>query len=61
MRLNQIQFNLGNTDKSFRKLNVRDRVQSSIYIEIEPWKFGTVIKQFGRSHYLVQLDDILIS
>ena len=40
-----------------KRFRVGDRVQSRNYANSTLWKFGTIVEQLGRVHYLVELDD----
>jgi len=46
------------TTERIRQLSVGERVQARYYTPNKhQWKFGTIIKKFGRLHYLVKLDN----
>lgn len=45
-------------DKKIRTIDLNERVSARNYARVgERWKFGTVIKQLGRLHYLIKIDD----
>jgi len=53
----KLQSNWTTTEKT-RQVSVGERVQARYYTPNKhQWKFGTIIRKFGRLHYLVKLDN----
>lgn len=46
-----------NDNKNVIQFNIGTRVECRNYVDSVKWLFGTIKKQIGKLHYLIQLDD----